>query len=607
MSPLRFSLHLGRLFPGHRLLASLLLAFAPLITGRATPAAPAKPLPAQPLYTYTLQPSGTTAAYDEAVAVTTVQGVINREAPSVYVLAAANPRPRFWLDVLSREGRWLEGRPTVPLADLDALVNLAGPRLKGAVIWDPAVPATLNVATTVAGVRDAVVLSPDLAELHLKRWHLPVIEDFRGRFDGKKTGSPKNDAYRWALQEYLARGLCSTRLLCLYHDAYGTRNKGEVGYAVTRDWAVRNRSFVFDLSPWGDEVPADDQGQKLGTDLATFELILQEMLRQTAGRHMTELTGFFSFEKYSHFGGHDSRHEPVPTEWETVWHLSPYNVYQNTSSSDCYNQSLHTQAPRHPLRQPHVVKTMPIAPKTYLCFLMADYDSAYVLYDFLPKFWQSPDRGRLPFAWGINPNLLDTYPDLIAYYYSTATPADTFTADATAAGYVNPNRIRPEYLPLFVRHNQAYFREADMTLAPMVLDWSAPSAAVKDAYQQFAPDGYGAMIWDMHTNTGQGPAPHVWKGMPVLELMNDANEFPGPEKTADIVAEAIALRGGKVPGFYFFRIVWANPTDLVKMLDALRAKHPTLDFEVLDPNTFFALARQHLSAAPANPPPPSAP
>jgi len=41
----------------------------------------------------------------------------------------------------------------------------------------------------------------------------------------------------------------------------------------------------------------------------------------------------------------------VPTEWETVWLISPYNCYQNTISSSCFNQSFHSQAPRKPLKQ----------------------------------------------------------------------------------------------------------------------------------------------------------------------------------------------------------------------------------------------------------------
>ena len=77
-------------------------------------------------------------------------------------------------------------------------MKLAGKRLKGAIIWDPAVPASANVATTLAGVHDAVVLSPELADRYLAQWRLPVLKDLRGKFTGAETGSKKNDAYRWA-------------------------------------------------------------------------------------------------------------------------------------------------------------------------------------------------------------------------------------------------------------------------------------------------------------------------------------------------------------------------------------------------------------------------
>ena len=154
---------------------------------------------------------------------------------------------------------------------------------------------------------------------------------------------------------------------------------------LTRDWAVKQRAFVFDLSPWGDEKPGDDPGQRLGLDLETYNLILAETLRQSAGKHMTELTGFFAFSKYSNTPDHKSAHEGVPTEWETVWLMSPFNCYQNTISSDCFNQSLHSQAPRRPLKQRSAAKPVALENKAYICILMADYDSATPLYDFLPE------------------------------------------------------------------------------------------------------------------------------------------------------------------------------------------------------------------------------
>ncbi len=565
------------------------------LAGTDAPVAPADPKQSkegQPLYIYAMAATGTPMSYDEAMAVASLQGIINRKSPEVYLLSHQNSRPQFWLDLLAKDNRWLHGREKKRLTDIDALVKLAGTRVKGAVIWDPAVPASVNVATTIAGVQDAVVLSPELAGRHLAKWRLPVLKDLRGLFTGAETGSRKNDAYRWAIREYLAKGKCSSKRLCLFEDSFTTRARGDLGYVVTRDWAVKNRAFVFDLSPWGDEKPQDDSTQRLGLDLETYRMILAETLRQSAGKHMTELTGFFAFSKYANMPGHKSTHEPVPTEWETVWLISPYNCYQNTVASDCFNQSLHSQAPRQPLTQHRTAKSIPLEKKAYLCILMADYDSATPLYEFLPNHWHNANRGKIPLAWGINPNLLETYPDLIAYFYSTMSAADTFTADASAAGYMNPNRIRKEYLPLFVRHNQQFFREAGMTMAPMVLDWDQPSSAVKDAFRQFSPDGFATIVMDLHGTGGKLPDPQVWQGMPVLELINNACNFAGTGQTADIMAAAIKDRGNKMPGFYFFRCVWVNPTNIIETLAALRQKHPELNIEVLDPHTFFALFKK---------------
>lgn len=560
------------------------LAFAATLAGFAAPA---------PLHTYTLPPEGSAAAYDETVTVTALQGLINRDGPELYVLAASASRPAYWLDVLRKDGRWLEGRPLQPVADLDALRQLAGSRVKGAVVWDPAVPATVNVATTAAGVLDLVVLSPEQAARVLPRWQVPVVLDLRGRFTGAETGSKKNDAYRWALREFLAAGRCSSRWMFLYHDAFFARAEGKLAYAVNRDWAVRNRAFVFDLSPWGDEKPEDDPGQRLGLDLETYRLILEENLRQTRGEHMTELAGFFDFAKYSNVAPHRSRHEPVPTEWETVWLISPYNAYQNTVTSDCYNQSLHSQAPRAPLTQPPpVARPVPLEKKVYVSILMADYDSGTPLYDFLPQHWPATGRGELPLAWGINPNLRDTYPDLVEYFYRAATPADRFVSDASAAGYMNPNRIKPEYLPLFVQHNLRYFREQDLSVAAMVLDWDQPTPVVKDAFRQFSPDGYATIIYDFHDTGGKLPPPHVWKGMPVLELVNNAGAPDTPARVAERMARALRERGPARPGFYLFRLVWISPQTVTEALAELRRLEPDIDFVVEDLPTFLELFKQ---------------
>ena len=131
-----------------------------------------------------------------------------------------------------------------------------------------------------------------------------------------------------------------------------------------------------------------------------------------------------------------------------------------------------------------------------------------------------------------------------------------------------------------------------MSLSPMVLDWDQPSAEVKDAFLKFSPDGLSTIVMDLHENIGQPPEHHIWKGMPVMELINAPCNWEGPDKTADRIGNAIRKRNFKAPGFYFFRITWVNPTQIKAMLASLKVRHPSIDFEVLDPYTFYSLFKQ---------------
>lgn len=538
------------------------------------------------LYVYSLKGGSTETSYDEALAVSCIQGVMNRDNTLLYVKSPTSMRPSYWLEKFTLGDGWLVHKEQIPISSFDDLVAVAGSRIKGAIIWDPSVPATINIATTLAGLEDGIVLSPNLADKYQKKWNLPVIRDFRGQFTGAETGSKKNDAYRWAISEYIETGRCNPHWLYLYEDSYMTRYKGDISYVVTRDWAVYNRGFVYDLSPWGDEAPLDDPGQSLGLDLETYKLMLDANMKQAKGTQMTEVAGFFSFPKYSNFPGYPSKHEDVPTEWETVHLISPYNCYQNTVASSCFNQSIHSQKHVGNMKQVRPELREPQDGKTYICILMADYDSTTPLYDFLPNFWEDKSRGSMPFVWGINPNLSETYPDIMEYYYNTKTENDFFAADASCAGYMNPNRIEPAYLPLFIEHNKKFYEKWDMSISPMVLDWNEPTDAVKNAFLEFSPDGFATIVIDFHDKGGKLPEPHVWKGMPVMELINSANHFP-PETTARIMSEEIASPQDELPKYYFFRIVWTNPSKVIESIDHLKLLRPELDIEVVDPYNFF--------------------
>jgi len=228
---------------------------------------------------------------------------------------------------------------------------------------------------------------------------------------------------------------------------------------------------------------------------------------------------------------------------------------------------------------------------------MSDYDSATPLYDFLPKYWGDDDRGKVPLAWGINPNLIETYPDIISYFYKTAAGNDYFVSDASAAGYFNPNRVQKRYIPLLIRHNRHFFKQTDMSIAPMVLDWDEPTDAVKDAFTHFSPDGFATIVLDFHGNGGKAPRPHVWRGMPVLEMLNTACHVSDPKLISELVHKSIKEDSPDTPRFYYFRIVWVGPKTIVEAVESLRKAHPELDFKVVDLYTFFALFKKTFSSS----------
>ena len=76
------------------------------------------------LYIYELPSQEGEEAYDHAMAAATMQGVINREQPALYVLSPWSKMPAYWLDVLSRNGGWLAKRPRRKLNSLDDLATL---------------------------------------------------------------------------------------------------------------------------------------------------------------------------------------------------------------------------------------------------------------------------------------------------------------------------------------------------------------------------------------------------------------------------------------------------------------------------------------------------
>ena len=107
-----------------------------------------------------------------ALTLVSMQGIINRSDPAVYLDWQDSGKLRnaahFWLTPIAN---YVD---EVPLdvegsSAVEFLWQHFSPRFKGAVIYDPDVPDTINLATMLAGLEDRLMLAPD-------QLNLPVIQ-----------------------------------------------------------------------------------------------------------------------------------------------------------------------------------------------------------------------------------------------------------------------------------------------------------------------------------------------------------------------------------------------------------------------------------------------
>lgn len=206
---------------------------------------------------------------------TTLQGVVNRGRPRIYL--TFDPVDTTWLHD--------SGVPSTTVADPLELLDRHRGAVRGAVVYDPEVPDTVNVATTLAGLEDCVVAHPDQVAAH----GLPVVADLRGRF-----GDDPLATYRWQLEHLFPR--CTRRLLVGLPPTTTEANPGVEWREVARETReIRDSSnrgrYTFDLSPeladgageaylrFQDSFTSDGWGASIrgvvvrsgGTVVATFE------------------------------------------------------------------------------------------------------------------------------------------------------------------------------------------------------------------------------------------------------------------------------------------------------------------------------------------------
>lgn len=553
-----------------------------------------------------------------------LQGLINRDFQTNRIAVYWNydESDPFWLEYMQNSTTLLKGFQTVSITGLSALLITFKNQLcsAGMIAWDPAVPATANVASTICGLDGYLPVKyetgRDSLYQRLVQLGVPQKQTLVGLFTGEGTipgtqlissGSAKCDAYLWAMEKYMFR--CSTRHLAYMPDGAGSvvgnpihesagGKTGKTNSIPSHDYLVAQRCFWFDLTCYDKEAPCDDPAQPVGADAATLKKLLRRRY-DLAGGAIGEVIGFPPWWlKYTQVGD-KGEIGAVALEWLFVETVTAYNVYKQADAAQpCWmtNASLymHCTLKKAFHNSRPALKKVFDKNKKYYTFYVGDYDSSAWMKQHVFAYFQDPARGTLPLMWAFNPNLSERFPLVFNYIYENKTDNDFFTA-GEGAGYITPSaliqgplRELPTALDKWVAHSQPYFKRFDMDITGFIINGHSPiDETVMDTYNQISPVG------SFHNDPSHPFT--VYKGTPYMNLMTYVSTYGDLEDQARIMYQ-YAVTTMKEFHFCAYRTIVASPTSICNLRDAFekyaRTQNPSVQYEYVDPYTFFDLAVQ---------------
>jgi hypothetical protein len=414
MMPLRLALCAVAVAAGA---AGVRAAGGPAAAGaRPVPAGAGAAAPLPPALSFTL-PADTSV--DEQLLFYTLQGLVNRQAASLWLLT-----PVFWSDPNSTawfRDEYLSSKYAFTpvggwfcdlLMGTGAVVSGA---VRGMALYnESALDATRWLAVTASALQGLLPVNERL--LANASYHcvapLPVVVDYS---DPGLFGWVSNvDAYRWGAAHLLPAGCSNSSLYSAgqsFTDATESVALGsDPAILIGLDGAVARRMFVFNLSP---------DPQKYPLHAAQFTALV-------AAVHAGDPAAVPYLFGWA---------EPEP-DMTAATSKGGGAVLCDGAPNLSFWGHVRTGGGGAPPALPYHDAGVPLeADRVYITWQSNEGDTPKIAAALQQGAWLDPARGSVPVAWGVNPALLDVAPGLLQFYADTATANDTFFAATAGAGY----------------------------------------------------------------------------------------------------------------------------------------------------------------------------
>lgn len=356
----------------------------------------------------------TSYAWDLQLTLSCLQGIVNRSQPRLYLIH--DRYDELWLDWLQERGdvervQWLE---------IAEVFERFLPGISQMFVTDPAVPASINVATMLAGVLGGLVATPNTFE----QFNLPMgsspdasdvgldLRTFRWQKDV--------EAYRWAFRQ-LGDGLSKQALAIL--------SPQEV---ALRDYLVEFKIPVLWISG-----PQDEGLNPKASSDAEMKFAQEIMMQWPPNIPCLGWPG--SGDKQGGIG--ETLGVRLASRCAKFTPCTAFDAYSPTVG----NLSVHSGT-RATLQQ-HVPPIKLDPHKVYFAYVRSDGDGWNFQRHYYRKLFDDPQHGKVPIGWQIGSTAFDGQPDLLDYYYKHARPGDCFVNALTGLGYIHEEDYAMNYPP----------------------------------------------------------------------------------------------------------------------------------------------------------------
>lgn len=366
---------------------------------------------------------------DQQALFSSLEGIVNRTQPRIACVSAASEGEFTWMNI--------HNLSHVTATSGFAAIQQYETNVTGLVVYDTNLWDTLNLATTISGVKNELICDAALLPtLTNAPYNLTINDDLRGMF------TTKDQVYEYLYSNYWSQ--CTHRLM----GGLETNN-----FWYLRDYLVATKCAVVWLDPNASTADA--------STLASFIT------------NMTAVDGVY-------IGWWPN--ESADMEW-----IGQYGI--PVMASDLFDNGTVYGGVTTNISVPPIPPAPALQNKIYVSVTLSDGDNVQYMQHSMFMQWGTAARGKVPIGWTVQPLLADFDPEMLNYFWSTATTNDCLVAGPSGAGYTRINYWSAGNVTNYAKASNDYLQRTGIRVATI---WLTVSPAAANTYATNCPILLGA-------------------------------------------------------------------------------------------------------------------